>query len=251
MSSSVLEWFKWASLASQRSRYHLKIAVALIAVIPLLSFCLLGLSLLTSMVNYSPMAHIAIAVTGLICGISGYSMLRQYPANIERMRHYLSRIASDDLPDEASLVHGEQDSSDIEHYLNVVIRGLHDKITRLDRELARSQDLLLTVESQSEEIVAAERQRVMIESLGAACHHLGQPATVLSIYLSRLQEMRPEVLGQDEFQACSSAVDSISEILKKLKRVSEYRTLPYITHTEGQGDAARLDAQIVDIEPAE
>ncbi len=41
-------------------------------------------------------------------------------------------------------------------------------------------DMKRTIEAQREEILAAERQRVMIQSLGAACHHLGQPATVVS-----------------------------------------------------------------------
>lgn len=245
------KWTKWGSLTSQRSRYQLKVAVALITVIPLLSLCLLGLSLLTSAVNYSPMAQGVILVVGLFCGLAGYSILRQYPANIERMRDYLGRIASDDLPEQALFVRGEQDICDIERYLNVVIQGLHDKIKRMDEELARSRTLLDAIQKQSNEIVAAEQQRVMIESLGAACHHLGQPATILTLYLSRLRDLKPEVLDQEEFLACSGAVDSIAEILKKLKHVSEYRTRPYVTFAEGVTSQLRPGSQIVDIEPTD
>jgi hypothetical protein len=246
-------WFQGLdriSLQSRRSRYHLKIAIALIVVIPMLSFCLLGASVLTTAVNYSFMTHVVIIAMGLLCGAAGYGMLLQYPANIERMRDYLARIASDDLPEHVTLRLGEQDSSDIERYLNVVIKALHDRIERLDTELALSQELLETIRAQSGQLVAAEQQRVMLESLGAACHHLGQPATILRLYLSRVRDLRPEVLSHDEFSACNRAVEDISDILMKLKSVSEYRTMPYATHVDAakdEPDTSRV--RIVDIEP--
>jgi len=49
------------------------------------------------------------------------------------------------------------------------------------------QRLRNAVERQREELIEAERQRVMFESIGAACHHLGQPVTVLSTYLQLMQ----------------------------------------------------------------
>lgn len=244
-------WFLSTSLTSQRSRYQLKIAVALTVVIPLLAFCFVGLSMFTPVVAYSVTTTMGVMAAGMASGILGYSILRRYPANIERLHDYLERMASDDLPEHAALVLGAQDMEDIEGYLNTIIRGLQDKITQRDEQLGLSREMIRTIQDQSDEIIAAEQQRVMIESLGAACHHLGQPATVLSLYLSRVRDLRPEVLKQEEFEACSRAVDEISDILKKLKRVSEYRTRPYATFEDRLNKDLVNKPQILDINQGE
>ncbi len=241
-------WLERASLTSQRSRYQLQVAVALVVVIPMLAFCLIGLSLFTTIVSYSPITQAGVMLFGVVSGLMGYSILRRYPANIERLRDYLQRIAVDDLPDEATLLLGEQDMSDIEQALNDVIQGLQGKIKRLDEQLAISRQMLITIEKQSEEIIEAEQQRVMIESLGAACHHLGQPATVLSLYLSRLRDLKPEVLNNEYFEKCSEAVNQISDILKRLMHVSEYRTIPYATYKSNLDKDVIERSRIVDID---
>ena len=238
------------ALNSQRSRYHLKIAVALIVVIPLLSFCLVLVSLLSPTFSYSLITQIGVTLAGLTCGFTGYGMLRQYPENIERLRNYLERIASEDLPEHAVLLHSEQDTGDIERYLNVVVQGLQSKIRQLDEQLDLSRKMLDTIKLQSDEIVAAEQQRVMIESLGAACHHLGQPVTVLSLYLSRVRDLKPEVLNQKDFEACTRAVENIGVILKKLKNVSDYRSVPYATFVDQLDRRLLAQSQILDIEGA-
>ena len=95
--------------------------------------------------------------------------------------------------------------------------------------------MLRTIEKQSSEIIAAERQRVMLESLGAACHHIGQPMTVLSLYLTRMRDTQAAGEKRNELDACLDAVETITVILRKLKRVSEYRTVPYVTfHHDGE-----------------
>ncbi len=246
-------WFRSTSLTSQRSRYELKIAVALTVVIPMLSLALVGLSLFATVAGYSMsmLTQAGVMVTGLFSGFLGYSILHRYPVNIERLRDYLAQMAAEELPDQATLVLGEQDIVDIESYLNAIIRGLQDKITKLDEQLMLSRQMVRTIQKQSDEIVAAEQQRVIIESLGAACHHLGQPATVLSLYLSRVRDLSPQVLEQEEFDACSRAVDDISGILKKLKHVSEYRTTPYVSFADALDLKFVNDARILDIDQDE
>ncbi len=239
---------KTLSIKSQRSRAYLEAALALTTVIPLLSFCVIMISLFTDLLPDSIWLRAGVAGAGSLAGLAGYLMLRVYPANLERVREYLSRIASQDLPERAVLLPVEQDFSDIEFYLNEVIGGLQKHIVRLDEELARSKRMLETIKKQSEEIVAAERQRVMLESLGAACHHIGQPMTVLSLYLSRMRDTHEGDQEDKELKACLGAVDSISVILRKLTRVSEYRTVPYVTyHTESDG-GVDASTNILDIE---
>ena len=244
------QWLKGRSLTSQGARYHLKIAIALVVVIPMLSFSLVMLSLFSDLADYTPVTHAFIMAAGLLCGLTGYTMLREYPANVERMRDYLERIAADDLPESVSLRKPEKDSSDIERYLNVVVQGMHDKINELDKQLAISRELTDTVRKQSDEIVSAEQQRVMIESLGAACHHIGQPATVLRLYISRLRDEHSDSLEQNAILACSDAIESIAGILEKLRLVSEYRTTPYITFSGVHQPSQTEGSQIVDINQA-
>jgi PAS domain S-box-containing protein len=88
----------------------------------------------------------------------------------------------------------------------------------------------------------AERQRVMLESLGAACHHLGQPATVL---LANLGIMRHRSDGGNEdmkelVDACLTAAEALSETLHKLNAINEYRTTPYLEDTDGTGETRIL-----------
>ena len=85
-----------------------------------------------------------------------------------------------------------------------------------------------TIEEQRRTLLEAERQRVMIESLGAACHHLGQPATVIMACLSLMRRGRPSPEMEEVIAQCEAAARAIEDILKRLNRVSEYRTIPYL-----------------------
>jgi signal transduction histidine kinase len=98
---------------------------------------------------------------------------------------------------------------------------------------------------QKQELLAAERQRVMIQSLGAACHHLGQPVTIITGYLEmmRRKEQSPEM--REMIDNCVKAAESLGEILDRLRRVSEYRTVPYLpTVSDGP---VRGDERILEI----
>lgn len=81
----------------------------------------------------------------------------------------------------------------------------------------------------------SERRRVMLESLGAACHHLGQPATIL---LANLSVMKSHVGDDDEklrelVNTSLEAVDRLGKILHKLKAVNEYKTTEYLRGAAG------------------
>lgn len=86
----------------------------------------------------------------------------------------------------------------------------------------------------------AEQQKAMIASLGAACHHLGQPAQIL---MANLAMLKMNYQGDTELiDACEQAVDRIGAILRKLSNVTEYKTVPY-----AQGMDRRTDDVILDI----
>lgn len=89
----------------------------------------------------------------------------------------------------------------------------------------------------------AERQRVMLESLGAACHHLGQPATVL---LANIGMIERKVGNGDPglsnlVGSCVKAAEALSVILHKMNAMDEYRTTPYLEETPGSEGSRILE----------
>jgi FixJ family two-component response regulator len=100
-----------------------------------------------------------------------------------------------------------------------------------------------TIMAQQEELLQAERQRVMLESLGAACHHLGQPATVITGYLELIKrkETDPEIRAMIE--QCIAAAAQMGEILTRLNQVSNYRTESYMS--PGKAEANGLTRKII------
>ncbi len=108
----------------------------------------------------------------------------------------------------------------------------------------------LALERQRQMLLTAERQRVMVESLGSVCHHLGQPMTVITTYLALMkrQESDPSLL--DMINQCAEAVERVNALLAKLQMVSTYRTEPYLSTSEGVPDSASDQILAVDLTSA-
>jgi len=75
-----------------------------------------------------------------------------------------------------------------------------------------------------------ERNRVMLESLGAACHHLGQPATLLmgNLTLLKAKMSQDDPLIRELLESSEDAMKRLGDILHKLNQVNEYRTTSYM-----------------------
>ena len=67
----------------------------------------------------------------------------------------------------------------------------------------------LALEKQRAGLMEAERQRVMLESLGAACHHLGQPATVITAYLHLMKDSETSPERMVMIKNCLEAVEAL------------------------------------------
>lgn len=94
------------------------------------------------------------------------------------------------------------------------------------------------IDEQRATLLDAERQRVMMESVGAACHHFAQPLTTMLSNLEMLSKdgeiQEPEKSRM--LQQCLQAAEMMKMILNKFQQVNEYRTRPYLD-----------DAKILDI----
>ncbi len=81
---------------------------------------------------------------------------------------------------------------------------------------------------QREQLLQAERQRAMLTSVTTACHHMGQPATVIMAYLQLMQSRETSPEMKEMIRECLTAAEGLADILHRLQQVSEYRTVPYL-----------------------
>ncbi len=90
------------------------------------------------------------------------------------------------------------------------------------------------IEEQRKALLDAERQRVMMESVGAACHHFAQPLTTMLGSLEVLAEADDieESEKRNMLQQCLKAAEMMRMILNKFQQVREYRTRPYLPDTK-------------------
>jgi ActR/RegA family two-component response regulator len=99
----------------------------------------------------------------------------------------------------------------------------------------KTRELKTILAQQREKLLQAERQRVMMESFGAVCHHFSQPLTVLGIFL-RIVEDRLEIEDRpDELKAllseCDQALKKLNSMVKQLQEIHEYQAEIYL-HSE-------------------
>lgn len=233
------------SLSSRGSRYHVSVAITLVTIIPLLCFAFVAWTQLWLVDAYAIWVPLLVSVIALLLGVMGYQLLRKYPRNIVKLRGYLEGIVAGELPERVALDDPEDDIGAIEHYLNTVISQLRGRLSSLEEQLEISKRQRETIEAQARVLDEAERQRIVIESLGAACHHIGQPATVLRVYLNMLRKDPDSPGAADQLDKCNDAIDAIADVLEKLRLVSEYRTVPYNSFMDGVAPAR---SHIIDIE---
>jgi len=118
-------------------------------------------------------------------------------------------------------------------------RGVYDYLVKdkvnplcLHRTISNSLEkyrMECKIKEQEKALLEAERQRVMMESLGAATHHLAQPVTALLCNLEVLYE-EPDLEDNQKkiLEKCLRFVGEISQIIRKLQTIQKYRTTPYI-----------------------
>jgi len=89
--------------------------------------------------------------------------------------------------------------------------------------------MLKHIEEQKKQILDAERDRVMVQTLASACHHLGQPVSVIRTCLVILK--RQADVDSDIYKTILSAyaaIESVCEILWKMNHVYNFTTEPYL-----------------------
>lgn len=217
------------SLLSLGTRQQFVVAVALMSVIPLLAFAyVLGNAILTRSLDMDTIYFLLPSIVTMMA--LGVMLLARHTIEVSRLRQYLDEISRGGAPLIAA-THSSADFAAIQKSLGTVIKQGTEKMK--------------VMEARSKALVQAEQQRVMAETVGAACHHLGQPATIIRGYLDLMKrvEVSPEMRAM--IQECQTATEEVATVLSRLKGVGQYETEPYLTANDER--AGRADERILKI----
>lgn len=220
---------KKRSLFSLGTRQQFVVAVALMSVIPLLAFAyVLGNAFMTRSLDLETIYLLLPSIVTLMA--LGVMLLARHTIEVSRLRQYLEEISRGGDP-LVTMDHSSEDFVAMQRSLGAVIKRGSEKVK--------------VVEARSKVLVQAEQQRVMSETVGAACHHLGQPATIIRGYLDLMKraEVSPEMKSM--IQECQAATEEVATVLHRLKGVGQYETEPYLTAKEER--AGRSDERILKI----
>jgi len=223
---------KSLSLSRRGAWGQVAIAGLLITVLPALTLLWLG-NIYSRGINLPPSTFWG-AGGGIFAVVTlGYALLVKYPVSIVRLRHYLQILAGGGIPELVNIAKDEDDLVAVQGYLEQIIKMAEDRIQMLKKQ----HDLELET----------ERQRVMVESIGTMCHHLGQPASTLSMGLYRLKNNPDPMEVPKILTECEESFNSMSEILDKLRAISHYCSEPYLANKPEQTDssAPAPDARII------
>lgn len=130
-------------------------------------------------------------------------------------------------------------------HIQISVAGNRDADNELVSMVFSFVDISDSVRAEEAEL-QAERQRVMVESLGTACHHLGQPATVLLAGMELLKKhysfAKDDNKVQELLDSGLNAAQSLRDMLHDLNAMTEYKTKPYLqTKSENRTpDEARI-----------
>ncbi|OGV62299.1 MAG: hypothetical protein A2498_00120 [Lentisphaerae bacterium RIFOXYC12_FULL_60_16] len=218
------------SLVSRGTRVQFVIGAVLTSVIPLLSTGFL----LSPLRETYGLDHRATTVF-LICTTAlvtlGFVMLLRYPINVIRLRRFLESLAAGNLPDPATiaLIRTEDDMAAIEDCMVDILRQTTNRVQM--------------IQHQADILIQAETHRAMIASLGAACHHLGQPVTVITMCLDLIDRQEHPAEIRALVEQAKTSVHELGAILERLRSVAEFRTEPYLV--SDSGDVSRSDEYIL------
>ncbi len=229
-------------LNKQDANSQVKLAIGLMSAIPALAFFYMGAML------YSKESPSALTVLPVFCctiaiSVSGYFVLRKYSQSIVKLRRLITEVAEGTLPEQVMLdeVGSSDDLKYIEFGINAILCEMANRLRLIEEKYKVEAKLRKALEKQQQSLMQAERHRVMIQSLGAACHHLGQPATILRMRLFMLKERAQSLEEITEIEESIKEVDVICEVLRRLREANEFRTESYLS----EGDP--MDQQILAI----
>ncbi len=225
-------------LPKQSALRQSRIAIVLIAGFPVIATLYIWAMLQLQPEQLSLYIPAGIFASTIILAATGCSILLKFPKNIMRLRQYIAEAGPAGFPSTISLS-DTRDSDDLRHIendLNAVLRKMRQQIEQAELNQRKEHWLREKVEEQQRALIHAERHRAMIQSLGAACHHLGQPVTTLKIRLYLMKQHGDlSEKERENIAECETDIEMVQSVLERLRTVSQFRTEPYISD-ENKGE---------------
>lgn len=207
------------------------VAIVLIAGFPVMAIVYLGMMIWFQAEKIPLYIPAVVFSSTLVLVGAGMAILLKFPSSIMQLRKGISELPPDgELPRIKLLKAGDsEDLHYIEHELNMILHKMRSQIKLAEQNQRKEEWLRSKVEEQHRSLLQAERHRTMIQSLGAACHHLGQPVTSLRMRLY-LMKQSEESTDEDRkwVSECEQDLNKIDEIIEKLRTVTRFQTEPYI-----------------------
>jgi signal transduction histidine kinase len=129
-------WRARLSLLSRGSSRQFAIGIALIVILPLLTFCYLA-TIGSWGVADVKVWHLAVLLLLAAIVVSGTMLLRRHPANIVRLRRSLEHMVHGEIPDKVGLVTTANDIQAIQKCLDLIVEDLRERIAVIEKERAR------------------------------------------------------------------------------------------------------------------
>jgi len=108
---------------------------------------------------------------------------------------------------------------------------LEDTVEKRTQELKKAN---VDLKEHQQDLIHAEQQRVMMESIGATLHHFSQPLTSLEISMESL--LTKDQISEDEknnlYTVYKRSTKQLNDIIQKFQEMREYRTTPYAAGKE-------------------
>ncbi|MFC1499276.1 sensor histidine kinase [Verrucomicrobiota bacterium] len=131
------------SLTSRGARYHFKIGIALITVIPLIALYIILTADFWRNCDNADCWRLAICFFLFIGGIAGYILLRKYPINIRKIREHMEHAIKGEFPEKIDLLNNEVDISTIQKDMKLILDELKKKISIAEQEKQKLQNQTL------------------------------------------------------------------------------------------------------------
>lgn len=142
-------------------------------------------------------------------------------------------------PDLASayfiMLTAQQDPTDVAKVLTLGADDYIKKPVNMPELVARIRtgyrvvSLLRELQEQHRRGIETERLKVMMESAGAASHHLSQPLTALILSLEMMIE--DQKFDKESIEECLQLSQWMQKILNQFQQIEEYRTEPYYSES--------------------
>lgn len=217
-------------LNSQNAVYQSALAIVLMSIIPLLSTTYMGLIMQGQIEPPPPYLLGVILSLVMMMAVTGFLIFLKFPKNIIKLRSYITHVAEGVFPQNVCLFDSSSsnDLKFIENGLNSVIQQMQDRIDEAELQNQLERQLREKIELQQNNLIQAEKHRAMVQSLSAACHHIGEPTMALGLRLHIIKRMDLSPEEQKHVDECDKSLESIMDVLDKLRKVSQFRTEPYI-----------------------